>query len=222
MDLQRFVDSVPHLLAMALLIAMSGLISASETAIFALSRHQLNRLRQSSHATAQLLLRLRENPRSLLSTILLSNITINTLLYSMLAVTVANLGGGSPFWTSVFGAIGFVIVLTVAEIAPKLIALSTCERLAPMASPPIRLLEIATLPIRWVLETAIVEPLSRVICGPEGGEGGTQAAPSDIRAEELQRLVRLSQMEGLIDERENAFLPGGGVDGIGGLPIFFW
>lgn len=202
MSLAHFLQSVPHLLAMAVLIAISGFVSGSETAIFALSRHQLNRLRQSPHAAAHLVLKLREHPRSLLSTILLSNITVNTLLYSMLAVTVAKIGGGSAIWTPVLGVLGFAIVLGCAEIGPKLVALSACERLAPIASGPIRLLELGTLPVRWVLETIIVEPLTRIICGA----GSPPTSHSDIRAEELQRLIRLSQMDGLIDERENAFL----------------
>lgn len=206
MDLEHFLESVPHLVAMGVLIAMSGCISGGETAIYALSRHQLHRLRQSPRTVAQLALRLRENPRSLLSTILLSNITVNTLLYSMLAVTVTKLGDGSPLWTPVLGVLGFAIVLTFAEIGPKLAALSACERLAPLVAGPIRLLEIATLPVRWVLETIIVEPLTRVICGADGRPGGSASSHSCIRAEELQRLVRLSQMEGLIDERENAII----------------
>ena len=200
MTLHAFLDSIPHLIAMALLIALSGIISASETALFALNRQQLGRLRQSPRAVDHLVLRLREKPRALLSTILLSNIAVNTLLYSMLAVTASRLAGGSPLWTTVFGIIGFVIVLACAEIGPKLIAYGASGSLAPMAAAPVRLLEAITLPLRWLLEGAIVEPLTRIICGSDRGRTGGSRPPSHIRAEDLQRLVRIGQMEGLIDE----------------------
>lgn len=204
MTVQTLVNSIPHLIAMALLIALSGAISASETAIFALNRHQLARLRQSPHAFAQLVLRLREDPRGLLSTILLSNITVNTLLYSTLAVVAVRLAGGSSFWSSVFGAVGFVIILTGGEIGPKLIALGTCQRLAPMIALPVRLLEVVTLPVRWLLEISIVEPLTRIIAGP--GPRPTHHVHRDIHTGDLQRLVRLTHMQGLIDRLEDAFL----------------
>jgi putative hemolysin len=154
----------------------------------------------------QLVLQLREKPRALLSTILLSNIAVNTLLYSILAVTAAKLAGGSPLWTTAFGIIGFAIVLACGEIGPKLIALGASERLAPLVAAPVRLLEAVTLPIRWLLEGSIVEPLTRLICGSGPGRAAGSHGGTNIRAEDLQQLVRIGQMEGLIDERENAFL----------------
>ncbi|HVP12278.1 MAG TPA: hemolysin family protein [Phycisphaerae bacterium] len=206
MTLQAFLDSIPHLLVMAVLIALSGFISASETALFALSRQQLSRLRQSPRAVDQLVLHLREQPRSLLSTVLLSNIAVNTLLYSILAVTAVKLAGGSPLWTTIFGVIGFVIVLAGGEIGPKLIALGTSERLAPLVAAPVRLLEAITLPLRWLFEGAVVEPFTRIICGSDrSGSRGAQSAVN-IHAEDLQRLVRSARLDGLISELENAVL----------------
>jgi CBS domain containing-hemolysin-like protein len=205
MTLETFLENIPHLLAMAVLIGLSGSISASETALFALSRHQLNRLRQSNHALSQLVLRLRENPRTLLSTILLANIAVNTLLYSVLAVTSAKLAGGHPLWTTVFGVLGFAVVLIFGEIGPKLAAYGSSERLAPVVSVPISVLEAITLPLRWTLETLLVEPLTRILIGHEKRTAETAGEHGSIQAEDLQRLARMSQMEGLITEKEDVF-----------------
>ncbi len=199
MNLQVLLDSLPHLLTICLLVMLSGLISASETALFALTRQQLSRFRQSPRRVAQLVLDLREKPDALLSTVLLVNIAVNILLYSMLAVTVGRLGGGKPLWTVLWGVLGFLAVLFGAEIVPKLVAYAMSERLAPLVAAPIRFLQKVTWPVRWVLGTTLVEPLTRILGGGPGVE-------STVRADELQQLVNLCSTEGLIDERENTLL----------------
>ena len=144
MTLQLLIDNLPRLLTMAVLIALSGMISASETALFALTRHQLAQLRESPRRTAQLVLKLRDDPRSLLSTVLLANIAVNILLYAMLGVTVSRLSGGKAAWAVVLGAAGFIIVLIGAEIAPKLLALAARDRLAVLVADPLRIVKLVT------------------------------------------------------------------------------
>jgi putative hemolysin len=196
---ERFVDAIPHLVAMGLLIVLSGLVSGSETALFALTKHQINRLRKSNHRMAGLVQSLRARPADLLSTVLLANITINILLYSILAVTTAFLADGSKLWTAILGVGGFLIVLVGAEIAPKLIAFAAGERLALFVALPIRGLEIVTSPIRWLLIRWIVEPLTRIL---SGGPGELRT----IHPDELQQFVHVGRHEGIIDESENALL----------------
>lgn len=199
MTLQLLIDNLPRLLAMAVLIALSGMISASETALFALTRHQLAQLRQSPRRTAQLVLQLRDDPRSLLSTVLLANIAVNILLYAMLGVTVSRLSGGSTAWAVVLGTAGFIIVLIGAEIAPKLLALAARDRLAVLVADPLRIVKLVTGPVRSVLEVVFVEPLTRLL-------GGTADAAAPLCSAELQEFVDYSRAEGLIDDFENALL----------------
>ncbi len=199
MKLSLVVDNLDRLIALACLVALSGMISASETALFALTRQQLARFRQSGRRSARTVLRLREDPRGLLSTVLLANIAVNILLYSMLAVTVQHLSGGLTRWAIGLGIAGFVIALVGAEIAPKLIALSAAEWLAPLVAEPVRVIKIATAFIRWTLERSFVEPLTRLV-------SGTADLKSAVGAEELQELVGFGRKEGLINDDENAML----------------
>ena len=199
MALERLLDHLWHIVIMCLLVAASGAISASETALFALTRQQLKRFRQSGRWMDQLVLRLRETPESLISTVLLANMTVNILLYSILAITVGGIAGPSVLWTTVLGVIGFLLVLFAAEVVPKLVAFAVSERLAPLVAIPLRLLEIVTLPLRWLLNITLIEPFTRVL-----GGGGT--TDQGVCPEELQRLVNICQAEGLIDERENSLL----------------
>jgi len=192
------LENIPRLGVLCGLVAVSGLISASETALFALTRRQLNRFRQSKKAAAATIIRLRDNPSDLLSTVLLANIAVNILLYSMLGVTVARLAEASPLRTAVFGLIGFLLVLFGAEIIPKLVAFAISERLAPLVAAPLRVLELLTLPIRHLLGFLLVEPLTRVF--------GAVAPTPALSADDLQDLVNIGQKEGLIDQRENILL----------------
>ncbi|MFQ5411898.1 MAG: CNNM domain-containing protein, partial [Phycisphaerae bacterium] len=199
MTLEALLNNFPQLLMLCGLIALSGLISASETALFALSRSALHRLRQSDTPAARTVLRLRDHPSDLLATVLLTNITVNILLYSMLGVTAVRLSPDSLLWTTVYGIGGFLVVLFGAEIIPKLLAFALSDRLAPLAAGPLRILEIITWPIRRLLGVTLVEPLTRVL-------GGAEPQPNALSPDDLQRLVEISLSEGQIGQRENVLL----------------
>lgn len=197
--MERLIENLPHLFALGALMVISGAISGSETALFALTRKQLTELAASGGIGARMVVRLRDQPRSLLSTVLLSNTAVNILLYSILGVTSVRLAAGSPVWTGFFGVSGFVLTVFGAEIIPKQIALALSMRLAPLVAIPLRALEVATAPLRWLLENVFVEPFTRLLTGT--AEGGPA-----VSAEELQELVLICQNDGLIDDRENVIL----------------
>lgn len=192
-----FLDNIGQFLALIALTLLSGAISAGETALFALTRQQLNRFRQSDNASAQRIVRFREHPSNLLSTVLLWNIAVNVLLYSMLGITVHRLAPDSHLWTAILGTVGFVLVLFGAEIIPKLVAFAVSERFAPIAAPMLRVLEVLSSPIRRLLNLSLVEPLTRLLSVPP--------APP-VTADELRRLIDAGRKEDLIDPRENLLL----------------
>ncbi len=199
MMLERLVENLPHIVSLGILLVVSGAISGSETALFALTRKQLTELEASGGLGARLVVRLRDEPRSLLSTVLLTNTAVNILLYSILGVTTVRVAGGSAFWTGMIGIGGFVVTVFGAEIIPKQVALVLSMKLAPLVAIPLRALEVATAPIRWVLENLFVEPFTRLMTG-------TAERGAAVSAEELQELVNLCQNHGLIDDRENIII----------------
>jgi len=199
MILQRLIENLPHLLAIVVLTACSGFMSASETALFALSRQQLAALRGAPGLIPRLILQLRERPAELLSTILFVNTAVNILLYSMIAVTTARLTAGSGLWSTLVGGGAFLGVVLFAELLPKLVAFVNSQQLAPLAAGPLRVLELATGPLRWFVDKALVMPLARIF---------SPATPleSAIQPVELQNLISAARSSGLIDEREDAML----------------
>ena len=90
---QLFIDNAGRFIALVVLTCASGIISASETALFSLTRQQINRFRHAKSRSAAIIIVLRDNPTDLLSTVLLCNIFVNILLYSMLGVTAGRFAG---------------------------------------------------------------------------------------------------------------------------------
>lgn len=197
--IDRLIESFPHLITIGILAVASALISAGETALFALTRQQLAQLRGVPGLAARTILQLRDDSAALLSTIILSNTTINIILYSMLAVTTARLSGGSATLSTLFGVTGFLLAVLVIEIIPKLLAFVAAAHLAPIAAIPLRILQWLTFPARWLCENLIVEPLARIV---------SPHAPSapNLDAEELRKLITLSREQGVIDDREKTML----------------
>lgn len=199
MFIDHLLDNGPNLVAIVLLTCAAAFLSAGETALFALSRQQLAQLRQSSHLAAKTILQLRERPADTLSTVLLGNITVNVVLYSILAFTCSDLGRGSPGLSTALGFGGFAIVVLVGEFLPKLFAFVAADHLAPLVVLPLRVLQVVSSPLRSVITHGIIEPLSRIV-SPHPRQS------AELESEELRQLVGISHDQHLIDERENAML----------------
>ena len=197
--IDRLIENLPAFALIGTLIVASSMASASETALFALTRKQLSDLAALNTVSARKVAQLRANPRGLLSTLLLTNTAINMLLYSVLGVTTVRVSGGSTAVATAIGIGGFVVTVFGAEILPKQIALTLSVKLSLMIAPVIRGLVIATSPLRWLLENVFVEPLVRLV-------GGTTQSGSSLAAEELQELVSICEDGGLIDDRENRII----------------
>lgn len=195
--LEVLIDNIPRLIVIVGLTALSGVISASETALFSLSRQQLNRLRHAKTRSAAIVISLRENPTELLSTVLLCNIAVNILLYSILGIMVGRLSDVSAAGATAVGVFGFFAVLFGAEIVPKLVAFSFCEVLSLLLAGPLRVMEIATSPIRWGLSRVFVEPLTKIL---------SPTRTKTVQTDDLQKLLDISQRQGLIDDRESHIL----------------
>lgn len=191
------IENIPRILFLCGLTVLSGVISASETALFSLTRQQINRFRHGKTRSAAIIIALRENPTELLSTVLLCNIAVNILLYSMLGVTVARFAEVSTAGATIIGILGFFAVLFGAEIVPKLVAFSWCEGLSLFLAGPLRVMELATSPVRWGLSRAFVEPLTRIL---------SPTRSKSVQTDDLQKLLDISQRQGLIDDRESHLL----------------
>ena len=188
-----------HLLAYVILLACSGIISGSETALFALNRQTLHALGRSSRRVDRLAHSLMEEPRRVLMTVLIANTAINVAIFSISFVAARNTASPSPWSTATMGLGTLLLVILVGEIIPKVLAYNSAARFAPVAAPLILSLQTALTPIRYCLATFLVVPITRLLSPGD-------PPPATLSADELRFLVEQSAQEGVINSSESAML----------------
>lgn len=160
-----------------LLLACSALINGSEVAFFSLDSNQLKAIEASGIAAEQRILRLREKPRRLLATILITsnlvNIAIVILSYYLFNIILApetlhnwgeqlyaGIGGLDPYqWAStisfLISVVGITFLLVLfGEVVPKIYANINNVTFARRMSAPVSILmtfcaPLNTIIVRW-------------------------------------------------------------------------
>jgi putative hemolysin len=157
------------------LLICSGCFSATETALFSLNRIERRRLKEDKSIRSQLVVRALKRPRELLSTILFGNTLINvatavtaTLLFDRLLPT-----------HSLAAAIvvDTLLVLFIAEIIPKTIAVNQAKPLARAAIRPAYFFARLFGPVVKIFDSA-AHGILRVLKVPE--EAGRGLSPSEL------------------------------------------
>jgi putative hemolysin len=182
-------------------LAVSAAISGSETALFSLNRRALEAFRTSARATHQRVHRIMEHPRRCLLTLLLANTAVNTAIFTVAFVAMEALRDNHPVAFAAAG-VGFLLILIiVAEMLPKALALTNVQRLAPIAASIVSALEVVLGPIRWFLAFFLVDPMMRLLA-PAGHHDDA------VSPEELTQILEQSAQDGVIDKKENEMLMG--------------
>lgn len=182
------------------LLLCSAFFSASETAIFSLSRFHIHRFRASRSRAARRVVECLTEPRRTLVTILLGNELINVSMSIVGAEIVSrSIPGSVQYQTLIAVVIVAPIVLVFGEIIPKNIALRLASRLAPIVVAPLRLFQYVVTPLRMILN-AIADGMVRLFGGrPERVE-------PMIVEQEFRQLVDLGRAEGVIVETEQELI----------------
>jgi putative hemolysin len=175
---------------LAALLFLSACLSASETALFSLKPSERARAGSLSRA-------LLEHPRRLLAAILLANLSVNFLFFS-LAARLGRADRSGP--DLLLAAGGLAAVLVCGEILPKTLALRA--RLPVARAGAVLLTLIATL-LRPAIALAerTLELLFRALGPSAGREGG-------VTSEDLARALEHQAKHGLLLDTEAAIVAG--------------
>lgn len=204
-----------ELLLFALLILGSAYLSASEIALFSLSKFQLRFLKDSVRGgTYRKIKRLLQDPGGLLVTTLAMNEVFNVSISSLITKNVALRPGqveSSTSWLThlwIGTAISAPLVLFVCEITPKVVGARANQLVATLAAGPLSFAYDLLKPARMIL-TTIVSLVSR---GPYRGrrpassgspDNPPGAAPETLLKEsEFLMMVEEGHKQGAIHQRE--------------------
>ena len=111
------------------LAGCSALFSAIETALFSLQPFHIERLKARREDFAVALAKLMENPRRLLSAILLADALVNLPLIILCLYLLRILEGpGVPYWAEAL--LIFTLIVFICDLVPKLAALANPVRFA--------------------------------------------------------------------------------------------
>ncbi|HEY4343787.1 MAG TPA: HlyC/CorC family transporter [Parvibaculum sp.] len=187
-------------LAIILLIVMSGFFSGSETALTAASRARMNRLAEEKNRRAALVLKLTDDLERLIGALLLGNNLVN-ILASALATSV---------FITVFGDAGVVyatlmmtaVVVIFAEVLPKTFAITNTDRFALAVAPLVRIVIWVFTPVT-VAVRFIVRGVLRLFGVDVSGVVNVLSPHEEIRG-----AINLHHREGGVVKRDRDMLGG--------------
>lgn len=173
-------------LAIAALLLVSALVSASETALFSLARMEHTRARLSD-LVQRALERLMRRPLESLVTIIGLNETANVFAECLATIFLL-------FWLGPIGAyvsvpVMLVLVLVLCDITPKTLALGFPGAVARVTARPLAALSV------------IVHPLARMFA-----PSGLTAHPKPVSEAEFKALLRLSEHQGEVEPAERELI----------------
>ena len=134
-------NAIIGLVVLCLLLVASALISSSETAFFSLKPADIDDLEQRGDTKSQLVLDLREKPKTLLATILIGNNLVNVTITLLATYIMSKLFDMANYPVAAFlleVVIVTSLILIVGEITPKIFANNRPVSVARFMARPLR------------------------------------------------------------------------------------
>ncbi len=142
------------LIALVILLLMSGLLSGSEVAYFSLSPADIHEMEDKGHRRDRLVLKHLKDPETLLATILIGNNFVNVGIV-ILSAFISNslIQYGDPYWVKVLIEIVGItaIILFFGEIFPKVYATRFSLKFAETMAYPLVVLKSIFSPLSLIL-----------------------------------------------------------------------
>lgn len=192
-------DMIVRLCVQLLLLAGSAFFSSSETALFSLSRLDLQQLRRERNPRAETIHELLDQPRRLIISILSGNELVNIAAsVNMAGILVVLYGGEDAGWINLIVMVP--LLLLVGEVTPKTVAVSNPVRYsARIVAVPMKLWVQLISPALWVIRE-IADRITTWMVGE------AKAADNILQVDEFLTLVEQVSKEGVLDATERALI----------------
>lgn len=187
------------ILILICLIFLSGVFSASETALTSFRSSDLEDVELKHPREAKLLKKWLKSPNEILTGILLGNNIVNILGSALATALSFKVMGNSPFAILIATAIMTVVILIFGEITPKIIAKNNAVKMSRKVIFIMYYLTYITRPIVIVL-MGISKIIGRII-GIEIRDEELMITEKDIIS-----FVNVGEAEGVIEEGEKEMI----------------
>lgn len=180
-----------YVIALVILIILSGFFSSAEVAFLTLSDSKVDSLVREKRRNANLIKKLKSDPRSFLITVLIGNNLVNIGAASLATVVFSHY-----FNSAVIGvttAVMTTLVLIFGEIVPKSFATSNTVFLATTFAPIIMFLKKIFLPIIFILDKITI-----LLVGSHKAE--------KVSEDELKALAMTGVEQGTIERNEGLMI----------------
>lgn len=185
----------PLLILFVVTVVLSALFSGTEAAFLSMQRGKLAALSRSNPKVGERISRYSLHPERLLSTVLTGNNLVNTAAAAVgtgLAATYISEDASVAIAT-----VGVTIILLVfAEAIPKTVATRHPLVVARLMAIPLRVVEIALLPVIWLLQR-LVRGVTEILGLPPVGI---------VTQDEIGAMIDLGRQEGSVEHTQAKML----------------
>ena len=193
------IELVVRILFQVLLLVSSAVFSGSETALFSLSRIDLQKLRQSRHPDSDSIHAMLDEPRRLIISILCGNELVNIAsAVNMTAILLIIFHGQDVGWINIL--IMVPLLLLIGEVTPKTVAVSFPMKFSTYISARI-------LP-RWMVLIAPLRAAVRLVADwiTTMVVGDAVDRENILQPDELRTLLEEGEETGIIDATERVLI----------------
>ena len=132
------------------LLLLSSFFSGSETALFSLSRFQIKSVKDQKHSSIHFIVKLLEDQRRLIITILVGNELVNISASIVAASIFISILGDEGKWVAMM--IMVPLILIFGEIIPKSVAFNYNIAFSLFVARPLMFFSKVIYPLRWMFK----------------------------------------------------------------------
>jgi CBS domain containing-hemolysin-like protein len=185
------------IVVLIILFMLSGFFSSAEAALLSLRDLHLHRMKQDNYPFFDYVVKLLENQRRLLITIVTSNEAVNVSISILAASYFIGLFGSRGQWVSIIFTT--VVLLFVGEAIPKTFGVTYPMQISSLVSPLLMAISRLEYPVVAGLEKISGLFLNRY--------GSNQTEDSEaLMEDEFKTLVDAGSLEGVVDESQKELI----------------
>lgn len=186
-----------QVVGLVILVVLSGFFSASETALMSVSKMKIRHLKEEGVRGANIVEKITDEPKKLLSTILVGNNVVNIAATSISTSLLLTIFGKQGVAMST--AIMTIVILVFGEVTPKTLGSNNKERVSLAVAKIINVLILIMTPIVFVMNfiTSIIFMIFRI---------KDDDPKSLVTEEELKLMVNVGHEEGVLEHEEREII----------------